>query len=213
MINNINYLLEKVKNLYTKGLEEYGFNSKAVGWKSKEHQYLRFLKLLSVIENKNDKFSIIDYGCGYAELLVYLIDNGYNVSKYIGYDISFFILEKAKIYLDQNNINSNIFDFILSDKINSFVDFIVVSRTFNVKFDFDDNLYLKYILKKLDMINHFSKKGFSFNMLSTYVDYKENHLFYGDPLFFFDYCKKNYSKYVSLLHDYPLWEFTIIVKK
>jgi SAM-dependent methyltransferase len=149
MANDINSLLEKVKNLYTKGLEEYGFNSKSVGWKSKEQQYLRFFKLLSVVENKNDKFSIIDYGCGYTELLVYLIDNGYNVSKYIGYDISFFILKKAKIYLDQNNINSNIFDFILSNKINSFADFIVVSGTFNVKFDFDDNLYLKYILKKI----------------------------------------------------------------
>jgi hypothetical protein len=40
------------------------------------------------------------------------------------------------------------------------------------------------------MINHFSKKGFSFNMLSTYVDYKENHLFYGDPLFFLITVKK-----------------------
>lgn len=54
-----------------------------------------------------------------------------------------------------------------------------------------------------------SVKGFSFNLLSTYADWKENHLFYGDPTYFFDYCKRNFSKKVFLLHDYPLYEWTI----
>jgi len=85
MINDTKYLLDKIKNLYSEGLERYGFNSKAVGWKSKEQQYLRFLKLLSIIEDKNSPFSIIDYGCGYGELLIYLINNGYNVNKYKGF--------------------------------------------------------------------------------------------------------------------------------
>ena len=57
-----------------------------------------------------------------------------------------------------------------------------------------------------------SKKGFGFNLLSTYVDWKEDHLYYGDPLFFFDFCKRHVSRYVSLLHDYPLYEWTILVR-
>ncbi|MBM3138043.1 MAG: class I SAM-dependent methyltransferase, partial [Chloroflexi bacterium] len=29
----------------------------------------------------------------------------------------------------------------------------------------------------------------------------------------FDYCKVNFSKNVALLHDYKLYDFTIIVRK
>ena len=39
------------------------------------------------------------------------------------------------------------------------------------------------------------------------------YLYYADPLFLFDYCKKKYSKSVALLHDYGLYEFTILVRK
>ena len=39
------------------------------------------------------------------------------------------------------------------------------------------------------------------------------HLHYGDPLWFFDWCKRKYSRNVALLHDYDLYDFTIIVRK
>jgi hypothetical protein len=38
-------------------------------------------------------------------------------------------------------------------------------------------------------------------------------LYYADPLFFFDYCKTRFSRFVTLIHDYPLYEFTILVRK
>ena len=41
----------------------------------------------------------------------------------------------------------------------------------------------------------------------------KNNLYYADLLLIFDWCKNNISKYVSLLHNYPLYEFTILVKK
>ena len=34
-----------------------------------------------------------------------------------------------------------------------------------------------------------------------------------DPLEAFDRCKRTYSRFVTLLHDYPLYEFTIIVRR
>ena len=41
----------------------------------------------------------------------------------------------------------------------------------------------------------------------------KDHLFYADPCFFFDHCKKHFSKNVALLHDYGMYEFTILVRK
>jgi hypothetical protein len=44
------------------------------------------------------------------------------------------------------------------------------------------------------------------------VDWKQDDLYYGDPLFFFDHCKRTFSRTVTLLHDYPLYEWTIHVR-
>jgi hypothetical protein len=58
-----------------------------------------------------------------------------------------------------------------------------------------------------------SRRGFAFNALTSYSDRdkQRDDLYYADPLHWFDHCKKHYSRYVSLLHDYPLFEFTILV--
>jgi hypothetical protein len=58
-----------------------------------------------------------------------------------------------------------------------------------------------------------SIRGFAFNAMTTYVDWKQENLYYADPFMFFDFCKRNISRYVSLLHDYPLFEWTMIVRK
>ena len=38
-------------------------------------------------------------------------------------------------------------------------------------------------------------------------------LYYADPCFLFDYCQRRYSRWVAVLHDYGLYEFTIVVRK
>ena len=39
------------------------------------------------------------------------------------------------------------------------------------------------------------------------------HLYYADPASVFDLCMRRYSRHVALLHDYGLYEFTILVRK
>jgi hypothetical protein len=39
------------------------------------------------------------------------------------------------------------------------------------------------------------------------------HLYYADPCYLFDTCKKRFSRNVALLHDYEAYDFTIIVRK
>jgi hypothetical protein len=73
----------------------------------------------------------------------------------------------------------------------------------------------EYILAVLGRISTVSKKGFAFNILTTYSDKERirSDLYYADPCFLFDYCKTSFSRHVALLHDYGLYEFTIIVRK
>ena len=120
------------------------------------------------------------------------------------------MLSKSKDRLKDFDGDLNL---INSSKITTLADFTFVSGTFNVRFESTYEEWKKFIEETLHMISESSHLGFSFNLLSKYVDWKEPHLFYGDPCYWFDYCKKNFSKQVSLLHDYPLYEWTILVRK
>ena len=42
---------------------------------------------------------------------------------------------------------------------------------------------------------------------------EEYRLYYADPCALFDYCKRNFSRNVALLHDYKIYDFTLIVRK
>jgi hypothetical protein len=92
-------------------------------------------------------------------------------------------------------------------------DYAVASGIFNVKLDTPEDDWLEYVLDTIDSLARAANNGFAFNVLTRYSDpeRRRHDLFYADPLFFFDYCKTNYSG-VVLLHDYPLYEFTILVR-
>ena len=202
--------LDKISNLYSDNLTEHGDRSKAVGWPTADSQELRFEKLTQVIPKMTDSFSVNDYGCGYGAHLDYLLQKQYSVAGYNGYDLSEEMLSKSKERLKDFDGDLTL---INSSEISTSADFTFVSGTFNVRFESSYEEWKAFIEKTLHMINESSNLGFSFNLLSKYVDWEEPHLFYGDPCYWFDYCKKNFSKHVSLLHDYPLYEWTILVRK
>ncbi|RAP27578.1 SAM-dependent methyltransferase [Candidatus Marinamargulisbacteria bacterium SCGC AG-333-B06] len=199
--------LEKVKNLYSDNIKKHGVSSKSVGWNTKECQNLRFKQLLSMINKQNKSFTLNELGCGYGALITYMAENNFQFSNYTGVDISNEMIEQGK---KLHNEISNI-EFLQSDHVSTSADYSVASGIFNVRFESTKEQWEKHILETLSNLNEFSIKGFSFNVLTSYVDYEEAHLYYGNPCFFFDYCKKNFSKKVTLIHDYPLWEWTITV--
>ncbi len=197
-----------VEELYTNNLKEYGITSTSVGWPNPEDHRLRFDKLLGSFDLKTP-FSLNDLGCGYGAVLNYFNENRLPVEHYYGYDISQEMLDS----LVPSNYSDIIIERFCSPNLSTCADFSIASGIFNVKFEESEEDWLKHILQTLSCLNEFSSRGFSFNLLTSYVDFKRDHLYYGDPLFFFDYCKKNFSNYVTLLHDYKLWEWTVVVKK
>jgi hypothetical protein len=64
-------------------------------------------------------------------------------------------------------------------------------------------------------MHEFTARGFAFNCLTAYSDQDKMRpdLHYADPCELFDICKRKYSRNVALLHDYGLYEFTILVRK
>jgi SAM-dependent methyltransferase len=203
-------LLYEVSNYYSDKLKRYGTSPLGVDWNGEESQKLRFNQLVKVITETEDYFSINDLGCGYGALLDFLSEH-YNFFNYQGIDISSRMIEAAT----KRSAKSNDVHFLNSCKPDRIANFSIASGIFNVKLSKSNKEWKDYILNTLDILNGSSSSGFSFNCLTSYSDKEKmrKDLYYGDPCEFFDLCKRKYSKEVSLLHDYGLFEFTIVVKK
>jgi len=203
----MNSIYKSIDKYYTNKINQYGATPKGVDWNGEKSQFIRFEQVSKII--KQDKFSINDIGCGYGKYSEFLLKNYANFN-YNGYDLSTEMIDNAKKLYKQYNFQAinNLKEIRISD-------YSIASGIFSVKMAHTKEEWLSYIFNTLEEINLKSKKGFSFNMLTKYSDkeYMRDDLYYADPLFFFDYCKCNFSRNVSLIHDYNLYEFTILVRK
>lgn len=201
-------ILRRTESYYSEKVKAHGPTARGVDWNSVESQILRFAQLLKLCDS-NAPFSINDYGCGYGALATYLCFLGYDF-QYCGFDISAEMLVSARaLHAGHNQIT-----FVGDHALLPVADYTVASGIFNVKQDASDGEWHRYLLHTLHNLAEQSTKGFAFNLLTRYsdADRMRPDLYYGDPLELFDYCKQHFSRYVALLHDYPLYEFTIIVR-
>jgi len=105
--------------------------------------------------------------------------------------------------------------FSVGERCPGAADFSVASGIFNVRLNADAALWQRHVEETLDHLDTVSSRGFAFNSLTSYSDADKMRpdLYYADPCVLFERCKRRYSPRVALLHDYGLWEFTILVRK
>ncbi len=200
--------LERVKNYFDERLRAHGASPRGADWNSESAQCVRFDQLLKLMEGR--KFSILDYGCGYGALADYLTDKGYE-TEYFGFDI----LESAiKLACQSHDGKPGQVYLFESEKLVE-VDYTVASGTFNMRGELSTKDWTDYVVSILQQFNSLSRKGFASNFLTMYSDKDRMRpdLYYADPCFLFDYCKRSFSKNVAVLHDYHLYDFTLIVRK
>ena len=198
-----------VGDYYNAKLEMFGPTPKGVDWKNLDSQLLRFEQLHQWFKDDTDG-SVADLGCGYGEFLGYLRARGHQ-GAYCGVDVSPAMTEAAEArYADMPDAR-----FLIGSVPPTRMDFVVSSGIFNVCLDFSTKDWERHIRDTLGAMNEAGCRGIAFNCLTSYADpeYMRGDLYYGDPCYWFDFCKRNLGRKVSLLHDYELYEFTIIVKK
>jgi SAM-dependent methyltransferase len=204
---NTGAIKNDIGKYYSEKIKIHGSTPQGVDWNGEESQYIRFHNLLKIVNT--DSFSLLDYGCGYGALLPYMTRNFSNFN-YSGFDISNeMIAEAIKLHKE--------FPATWSTDSASLMpaDFVVASGIFNVKQDVRDDLWQEYMIETLKDLNRLSTCGFAFNVLTKYSEKEKmrDYLFYADPLWLFDHCKTEFSTNVALLHDYKLFEFTLLIRK
>jgi len=207
-MHELNPMLQDIERYYSGKIATCGRTPQGADWRSAESQTMRFDQLLALIR-PDGPFTINDYGCGYGALVNYLENRGHHFT-YRGFDISEKMIGEARQAHGQNPKC----EFFSEKSLLSAADYTVASGVFNVKLETSESEWLKYILATLKEFKTLSRKAFAFNVLTSHSDqeFMRPHLYYADPVYLFDYCQKNFSRMVSLSHDYPLYEFTIAVR-
>ena len=196
-----------VSSYYSDRLRQYGATPAGVDWSSRESQRLRFIQLLKLI-NLDSAPSLIDYGCGYGALAQYLIEEHLDFT-YVGFDLAESMVEAARSLIDDERCRFTAREADLQP-----ADYVLASGIFNVKLQTDDEAWHEYVVNVLDSLASLGSKGFAFNMLSRHADphLMRGDLYYADPGRYLRLCTERYSRRVVLLHDYELYEFTVLVR-
>ena len=203
-------ILAEISAYYSDKFAQYGTTPRGVDWNGRESQYLRFSQLCKVIHKDHACFSVNDLGCGYGALAEYLATH-YESFTYAGYDVS---AEMVKTAGKRHSAQANL-SFAHAAKPAKKADYTIASGIFNVRQQRAGEEWLAHIISTIELMDEYSLRGFSFNCLTSYSDRNKmrDYLYYADPCRLFDLCKRKHSRQVALLHDYGLYEFTIIVRK
>ena len=209
LMNDRPQILKKIKRYYRDKLVRHGATPQGVDWDSASSQQLRFEQLSKILRTPA-RFSINDYGCGYGELYTFLASRHEDFD-YLGCDASEDMVAEAR----RRHPAEALPRFIVGDRFERVADYTVASGVFSVRLDISIPEWEGHLFETLGLLDASSRLGFSFNCLTTYSDEerKRDDLYYASPSRLFDYCKKNFARNVALLHDYGLYEFTVLVRK
>jgi len=194
--------------------DEYLFTDPKInGWSSITEQELCFYGLLWLY---NPTQSILDVGCGRADLYGYLrtiYTN--NEIDYIGIDTNSNILQIAERkypILQKHLINSDILAYNLEFPDYK-RDWVFASGIFNLQEHSDQ---IEYIKLTIDNMMHHANVGIAFNLLtadlSSLPELERTRWIQHDPGFWLDYLIKKYTKVISR-SDYMKGDITFIILK
>ena len=141
------------EKFYTSAIELYGTTAKGVNWHSKRTQEIRFDIILELLPKNIKDFSIVDAGCGFGDLYLYMLKKKKEPKEYIGIDT---VVDMYSIASEQTGKEIIIAD-ITKDSLPR-ADYYVCSGAMNVLNEFETHLFIQ---------NCFStcREGFIFNIL------------------------------------------------
>lgn len=222
--------LEKLHNVLNDavGKNINADNYKILGWESRAAQYSRFSAFAKNTFINLDEMSLLDVGCGLADLYHFLTIGLNKNIKYVGIDISekmiliaksqLNILKQDKLLSSKKNkstielFTGDIFadDFLhqlKKSKLEKF-DYVYASGIFNLNLGNNE----EFVKSAFSRFVQFCKTGFSCSMLNVRSKDQEKPYFYYDPKTVKKWAFDVGAKSVDIIDDYLENDFTIIAK-
>ncbi|GAB6888650.1 class I SAM-dependent methyltransferase [Desulfothermus okinawensis JCM 13304] len=197
---------------YEKCLFKFGPNYRGMDWPNQKDLNVRFQVMWELIKTCNDKkVTILDIGCGVGLFLDFLKQkNIVKTIEYIGLDISRHMIEHARkrhpgfLFIQKD---------ILKDNTELKANYVIMNGLLTEKIDlsFDEmRKYAKRLIKKAFSI---ARDGIAFNVMSPFVDWFRNDLFYWSLDDICSFIVKECTRNFIIRHDYGLYEYTLYLYK
>ena len=132
-------------------------------------------------------------------------------SRYSGFDVSAAMLEQPA----QRSPSADGVRFVRRGELEP-ADYSVASGIFNVRLGIDETTWRAYVDATIERLDALGAARLRLQhadlVLRPRADARRTSTT-PTRCAFFDRCKRAYSRHVALLHDYGLWEFTIVVRR
>lgn len=199
--------LQETLDYYSAKLKEHGGGAQGMDWNGRESQYLRFSIILKYIRPEG-RPSILDVGCGDGEFYEFCRNQGLDID-YKGIDVNPGMVELCTRRFGPGSAITGTLDDIKDEEF----DYVIASGTFNAKLTADEKAWRDYFHSSVIRMFSLSRKACIFNMMTTYVDYRYDRLYYAEPNEIGRLAVDKMSRDFILDHSYPLYEMTAAIFK
>jgi|ADurb_H2B_02_Slu_FD_contig_91_151672_length_1374_multi_2_in_0_out_0_1 hypothetical protein len=203
------------RHFYLNKFQKFGDDPKSLSWNDEDSQFLRFMKISELFKYETElPFSVHEVGCGLGHFKDYLDKKKWDII-YSGSDIVLEFIEKNREKYPSCTFShvSIVDDTVLINNEIKGSDYYCLSGTFHTKEDNPTVQWESFIFKSIKNMFQLAKKGICISFLSSYSDYYDPNLYYGDPKTIFDWSVIHCSRYISINHDIPLYEFFVYIYK
>ena len=185
----------------------HGDTHLGVDWPKYEDTLTRYQVMLDIV--KESDATLLDFGCGTAELNSYRIKSGQLPDvKYSGLDINSEFINRSMEKFPEADFYTK--DILTDDNIPTF-DYIVCNGVFTEKLSLSYDEMMDFFSSSIKALWNRCNKGIAFNLMSKQVDWERDDLFHVslDEIAWF--AKNNMSRNFIIRNDYKLYEYTVYV--
>ena len=162
-------------------------------------------------ESVGQTTTLLDFGCGSAQLMDHIGRTKRDWSQYSGMDVSESCIKTASEKYPKCSFYCN---NILTDKpaVPPF-DYVVMNGVLTEKLSLSQEEMLKFTETLLVKVFEMAAKGMAFNVMSKIVDWERPDLFHLSMDAMSEMIGRKLSRHFVVRHDYGLYEYTVYVFK
>jgi hypothetical protein len=171
---------------------------------------LRYKKLAKLFSD-DVKFSVHDVGFGLAHFLEFIQQElpGRHIV-YSGSEVTEKFVNYCKEHYPEIDFK---FRDLAAGPFEDNYDYLVFGGTFYHLAGVPADQFQNYAFSVIENAFSMSRRGISFNLITEYVDYRRDDLFYCSMSDLLDFINSRLSRFFTIHHDYPLYEYTVCVYK
>jgi SAM-dependent methyltransferase len=193
---------------YRQCFAEHGATPRGLDWGPRQEDLdLRYHNMLAVIaaEDRQRPVSVLDVGCGYGGLLTYAQAQGLQL-RYTGIDLVTEMLEHARAaHPSAAFLHGDVLDFDPAERF----DYVVCNGILTPRYKLSVRAMDAYCRRMLRKMFALAGTGMAVNLMTTKVNFMEDHLYYINPVEMFGFCLTELTAKLRIDHAYRLYEYTL----